>query len=185
MEQDKLTDTSKSVYGEPYTPAAPADTSYRQPMTVNTNPIILNTQAAAPAPAPQPARPNMQTQTETHGSQEEAHPAKRIVGVIFSIIEVILALRIIFKLLGAKTDSWFVQFIYNITNFFVGIFGGIFEKVTINADSNAVFEPAALIAIAVVALIALGVLKLMTPHTGSRVVRSEFSDPSEQSGRQK
>lgn len=183
MEQDKLTDTSKTVYGEPYTPAAPADTSYRQPMTVNTNPIIINTPAAVPAP--QPARPNMQTQTETHGSQEEAHPAKRIVGVIFSIFEVILALRIIFKLLGANEGNGFVQVIYNITNFFVGIFGGIFEKITINADSNAVFEPAALIAIAVVALIALGVLKLMTPHTGSRVVRSEFSDPSEQSGRQK
>lgn len=185
MEQDKFTDNSNSIYGEPYTPPAQADNSYRQPMTVNTNPIILNTQAAAPAPAPQPASPNMQTQTETHGSQEEAHPAKRIVGVIFSIIEVILSLRIVFKLLGANADSGFVQVIYNITNFFVNIFGGIFEKVTINADSNAVFEPAALIAIVVVGLIALGILKLMTPHTGSRVVRSEYSGPTDQSGRQK
>jgi len=182
MEQDKLTDTSNSIYGEPYTPQAQPDNSYRQPMTVNTNPIILNTQAAAPAP--QPERANMQTQTETHGSQEEAHPAKRIVGVIFSIFEVILALRIIFKLLGANADSGFVQVIYSITNFFVGIFGGIFETVTINAEANAVFEPAALIAIAVVGLIALGILKLMTPHTGSRVVRSEYSGPKDQSDRQ-
>ena len=92
MEQDKLTEYSEPVSGVPYTPntpLAPADTSAAQPLTLNTNPITINTQSAAPVS--QPAKQNIQT--ETHGSQAEAHPAKRIVGVIFSTVEVILALR--------------------------------------------------------------------------------------------
>jgi hypothetical protein len=56
----------------------------------------------------------------------------------------------------------------------VGIFEGIFSRGTATgAETTAVFEPATLIVMVVIGLIAWGVLRLMTPHTGIRVERTE------------
>lgn len=119
----------------------------------------------------------MTRQTEMRNTEPENHSAKRIVGVIFAIIEVILAFRLIFKGLGANPANVFVRGIYGITQFLVGIFEGIFSRVTTSgAETTAVFEPATLIAMVVIALIAWGVLKLMTPHTGTRVERTEYRE---------
>lgn len=173
MEQNKSFDPIEPVADQPYTP--------------NTQPIILNTQQAAPytQPAPQ-AQPAVQNvQTETHSAQAESHPAKRIVGVIFSAVEIILGIRLILKLLGANAGNSVIKALYDFTGFFVKIFEGIFSRVTINEASGAVFEPATLIAMVVIALIALVVLKLMTPRTGSSVVKTEYTGPAGQNGQQK
>ncbi len=117
-------------------------------------------------------------QTETRDIRTENNTAKRIIGVVFGVIEVILGMRLIFKLLGANPNNGFIKMIYNITRFFVGIFEGIFSNITVNEASSAVFEPATLIAIVVVALIGWLVLKLMTPRISNRVERTEYIDPA-------
>lgn len=109
-------------------------------------------------------------QSETTSTKAESHTAKTIVGAIFGVIEIILGFRLVFKLLGANPDNGIVKAIYNVTQFFVGIFEGIFGKVTV---TGAVFEPATLIAMVVVALAAWLILKLMTPRISSRTDRTE------------
>jgi len=115
---------------------------------------------------------------ETHMTRSDNHAAKRVVGVIFGIIEIILAFRLVFKLLGANPDNGFVKAIYNITQFFVGIFEGIFGKVDV-VGAQSVFEPATLIAMIVVAIAAWIILKLMTPRDSSHVDRVETVDRSD------
>ena len=123
----------------------------------------------------------MNKQTETRNTKLESHTAQRIVGIIFSVIEIILAFRLIFKLLGANPKNDFVHGIYAATQFFVGAFEGIFSRVTTSgAETTAVFEPATLIAMVVIALIAWAVLKLMTPHIETRVERTENTEHEDQ-----
>jgi len=150
------------------------DNLYMQESPIRVQPVILSEP---------PAVQNIQT--ETHSTQAEAHPAKRIVGVIFSAIEILLALRLILKLFGANAENAFMKVLYSITGVFVMLFEGIFARVTIDKASGAVFEPATLIAMVLIALIAWGVLKLMTPRVGSNVVKTQYSGPAEQNSQQK
>ncbi|HWQ21409.1 MAG TPA: YggT family protein [Clostridia bacterium] len=116
----------------------------------------------------------MTQQMETQDIKAESNTSKRIVGVIFAVVEVVLAFRLIFKGLGANPSSGFVRGIYGVTQFLVGIFEGIFSRGTAGgAETTAVFEPATLIVMVIIGLIAWGVLRLMTPHTGTRVERTE------------
>src|SRR5450830_840378 len=116
----------------------------------------------------------MVQQTETQDTKAESNTSKRIVGVIFAVVEVVLAFRLIFKGLGANPNNGFVRGIYGVTQFLVGIFEGIFSRgTTAGAETTAIFEPATLIVMVVIGLIAWGVLRLMTPHTGIRVERTE------------
>jgi predicted lipid-binding transport protein (Tim44 family) len=97
-------------------------------------------------------------------------------GVIFGLIEIILAMRLIFKLLGANPSNGFIKFIYGITHLFTALFEGIFAEITISSSTKAVFEPATLIAIILVALIAWLVLKLMTPQKSNHVETTEYTN---------
>jgi len=123
----------------------------------------------------------MTNQTETQSTKAESNTSKRIVGVIFAVIEVVLAFRLIFKGLGANPNNGFVRGVYGVTQFLVGIFEGIFSRGTASgAETTAVLEPATLIVMVVIALIAWAVLKLMTPHTGARVERTEYTEHHDQ-----
>jgi len=89
------------------------------------------------------------------------------------------------KLLGANAENDLVKILYGITGFFVSLFEGIFSRITINEASGAVFEPATLLAMVVIALLAWVVMKLMTPRAGSRVVKTEYSGPAGRNGQHK
>ena len=119
----------------------------------------------------------MTKRTEIMNTTMEGNTARRIVGVIVGVIEVVLAFRLIFKLLGANPNNQFVQIIYNITQFLVGMFEGIFSRVTASgAQTKAFFDPATLIAMVVIAIIAGFIMKLITPRNGTSVERAEFID---------
>jgi len=198
MEQNKSLDPVEPLTGQPYTPNTQIDPRSAQPIILNVQPAAPFTQPATPYVQPaaaydvQPAASITQPaatydvpaaqniQTETRSAQADSHPARRIVSVLFSAVEIILGLRLILKLLGANAANSFVEILYGMTGFFVKLFEGIFSRVSINEASGAVFEPATLIAMVVIALIALGALKLMTPRTGSRVVKTEYSGPAGQ-----
>lgn len=86
----------------------------------------------------------------------------RVVYFIFGAIEVLLAFRFVFKLLGASPQSSFVEFIYGFSGFFLAPFTGIFSRVTTTGiETRAVFEPAVIIAMIVYAVIAAGIVKLV------------------------
>jgi hypothetical protein len=160
MEQNEPFFPNEPVTEHVYTSTTHVDNQSTQPVINNTQPAMQN------------------VQTETHSAQAEAHPAKRIVGVIFSAIEIVLLLRFFLKLLGANAENIFMKILYGFTGIFVMIFEGIFSRVTIDETSGAVFEPATLIAMIVIALIAWGVLKLMTRYTGRNVVKTQYSGPT-------
>lgn len=81
---------------------------------------------------------------------------------ILSVIEVLLAFRFIFKLLGANPRNGFVSFLYSITGIFAAPFYGIFYSSTTNGlAAKSVFEPATLIGMAVYAVLAWGLVGLI------------------------
>ena len=81
-----------------------------------------------------------------------------IVYFILAVLEVILALRFIFRLLGANEGSGFVAFLYGLSHVFVAPFNGIFNDQTIGNVS--VFETSTLVAMVLYALIAWGLVSL-------------------------
>lgn len=77
---------------------------------------------------------------------------------ILGVLEVILFLRLLFRLLGANTTNSFITFLYNLSHIFVGPFNGIFNDQTLG--SAGVFEVSTIIAMLVYALIAWGIVSL-------------------------
>jgi hypothetical protein len=90
--------------------------------------------------------------------------AQRVVYYIGGFIIALLALRMLFQLLGANQGSDFVGFIYGLSGLFVAPFFGIFGEPTFGQSH---FETSTLVAIIVWGLITWGVAKLLTltrPH---------------------
>ena len=100
----------------------------------------------------------------TTGSPQKEYEAKKaifrtyqVIWYILGVIEVILAFRIILKLLGANTFSGFTSFIYAISNPFALPFAGILGM---TVGSQMVLEWSTLIAMAVYAIVAYGIVAL-------------------------
>ncbi len=88
--------------------------------------------------------------------------ARDIIYYVLGVVEVLLAFRLIFKLLGANPASSFVSLVYSVTKFLLTPFAGIFRTaVTTGVETQAVFEPATLIAMIVYAIIAWGLARLV------------------------
>lgn len=119
----------------------------------------------------------MEKKYETRNTVSEGNTAKSIVVVVFSFIEVLLSFRFIFKLIGANPSNAFVKIIYDFTQILVGMFEGIFStSTTAGAETKALFEPGTLIAIIVVALIAWGVMKLMSQNSRKEFKKTEVTE---------
>jgi hypothetical protein len=81
-----------------------------------------------------------------------------IIYFLLVVLEVILALRFFFRLLGASQDNSFIQFLYHLSQVFVAPFNGIFHDQALGTRS--VFELSTLIAMLVSALLAWGLVAL-------------------------
>lgn len=125
----------------------------------------------------------MEKQTEeTVTTQEKnTNPSKReatgtqtiayLVYFIFGAIEILLAFRFVLKLLGASLSSGFVSSIYDFSGIFIAPFEGIFRSgTTQGVETTAVFEPATLVAMIVYAVLAWGIVKLISIFSGERQV---------------
>ncbi len=94
--------------------------------------------------------------------EPDYHNIQHIVYYIGGAVEVLLLFRLIFKMTGANPVSGFVSFIYSFSDFFVAPFKAIFGVATApGAETTAIFEPATLIAMAVYAIVAWGIAKLI------------------------
>ncbi len=87
---------------------------------------------------------------------------RRVLMYVFGILEVLLAFRFAFKLLGANPESPFVMFIYNMSHLFLAPFIGIFKVGTAQGiETTAYFEAATLIGMVVYALLAYGIVRIV------------------------
>ncbi|SRR3989339_370721 len=108
---------------------------------------------------------------ETVITQEAATPVRveaskyqtveYIIYYIFGTLEILLAFRLILKIMGASMNSAFVDFIYGLTGLFTLPFEGIFRRgISQGLETTSVLEPATLVAIIVYAFSAWGIVKL-------------------------
>jgi YGGT family len=110
-------------------------------------------QPVAPVQLVQPMQPVQRSQ-----GLSVAERAAMITYLILGILEALLITRVILKLLAANPSSSFVRFVYNISALLVAPFQGIFPT---PATQNSVLELSSLVAIAVYALIAWGIVRLI------------------------
>jgi hypothetical protein len=77
---------------------------------------------------------------------------------VLGVLEVILLLRLLFRLLGANEGNAFIRFLYDLSHIFVVGFNGIFNDQALGTHS--VFELSTVIAMIVYALLAWGIVSL-------------------------
>ena len=94
----------------------------------------------------------------------------RVVYYVFGVIDALIAVRFLLRLLAANRDTGFVSFIYSVSAFFMAPFEAVFKTQT---AAGAAFEGSALLALAVYALIAWGIVTLVravSPRRSSETV---------------
>ena len=90
----------------------------------------------------------------------------RIVWLVFGLIEVLIAIRFVLKLLDANTKAGFVQLVYGASALFMAPFDAIFKT---ERFSGSQLEWSALVAIAVYALVAYGLVYLIQALSPRRI----------------
>jgi uncharacterized protein YggT (Ycf19 family) len=132
-------------------------------------------QQQTPAPVPVSDRVPAVAPIERVAVTEEGRynfRAAAVVGFIVGVVDVLIAARFLGKLLGASSQSAFANFIYQVSSPMVAPFKGIFA----NAGSGAnTLETASLVAIAVYAVIAWGLVVLIRIVTAPRGTRPATS----------
>ncbi len=98
-----------------------------------------------------------------------------IVYFLVSLIAILIALRVVLKLLAANADSGFARFIYGVSGPFVGPFQGILG--TPDAGNGSVFEFSSILAIAIYFLVGWIIAKVIQlaiarPSSGVSATRS-------------
>jgi hypothetical protein len=105
----------------------------------------------------------------------------RTLSACFSVLEVVLVLRLFFRLLGANTGNSFITLLYGLSHVFVSPFNGIFNDRALG--NRSVLEVSTLIAIALYALIGWGLLTLAETILRPRVGSSEGTITTRRRGR--
>lgn len=109
---------------------------------------------------------NDNTVSKVRTSQSEPEQAHRVftfkatqlVWLVFGVLEIMIALRVGLKLIGANAESGIVGFIYGFTDVFLAPFAGLVGSPT---SGNVVLELSSLFAILIYALIAWGLERII------------------------
>jgi len=83
----------------------------------------------------------------------------QIIYFVLGLVEVLLALRFLFRLINAEANTGFANFIYNFTRPFVAPFNGLFNDQALN--QTGMLEFSTLVAMAIYALVVYGIVKLL------------------------
>jgi len=109
--------------------------------------------------------------TETKRVASSSQTVEYLIYFFFGALEILLAFRLVLKLMGASTASGFVGLIYGLTGIFILPFEGIFRRGTAQGiETTAVLEPSTLVAIIVYAILAWGIVKLVKIISGEKQV---------------
>lgn len=88
---------------------------------------------------------------------------------LFGFLNILLAFRLVLKLMGASLSSGFVGFIYAITGIFIMPFEGIFRRgFAAGVETTSILEPATLVALIVYLILAWGIVKLVRITSGEK-----------------
>jgi len=101
----------------------------------------------------------------------------RVVMFVFGVVELLLLVRFFLLLVGANTQTGFVQWIHDLSGIFMAPFNAILGIQTIN---GAVFEWSALVAIVVYAVIAwliVALIRALTPRRSPETVETVEAAP--------
>lgn len=116
--------------------------------------------------------PVVNTTTKSTSSRSEATSSQTVEYLIyffFGALEVLLAFRLVLKLMGASMASGFVGLIYGLTGIFILPFEGIFRRgYTQGVETTSILEPSTLVAIIVYAVLAWGIVKLTRIFSGEK-----------------
>lgn len=100
---------------------------------------------------------------QTEAAVDAKTTSQNVVWYLLGIIEVLLAIRFVLKLFGANSASSFVNLVYSVTRVLTVPFDSIFGVTSTTAGTtHSVFEPSIIVGGLVYALIAWGVVKLIT-----------------------
>ena len=106
---------------------------------------------------------------ETKLGASNSQTTEYLVYYFFGALEILLAFRLILKLTGASLASGFVKMIYGITGIFTWPFEGIFRRAFAQGvETTSVLEPATIVALAVYAIVAWGIVKLVRISSGEQ-----------------
>ena len=122
----------------------PVDTGYVPPATSNVN--VGPTRPAYVDTGPGPL-----------------YYARRVVSLLFGILSVLIALRILLLLLVANQQNSIVDFVYDVTEPFVAPFRGIFSLDLVSPGGGSVLDIAALVALigwVLIYLLIMAILRL-------------------------
>lgn len=106
-----------------------------------------------------PEQPVKKTHAHRVQAQEEKplFPFDQIVWYVMGVVQVLIAIRLVFKMLGANKVG-FVDFVYSVTDPLAVPFYGIFN---VSTNGKYVIEWSTIVAMVVYFLIALGIVKLI------------------------
>ncbi len=109
--------------------------------------------------------------TETKNIATSSQTVEYLIYFFFGALEILLAFRLVLKLMGASMASGFVGLIYGLTGIFILPFEGIFRRATTQGiETTSVLEPSTLVAIVVYAVLAWGIVKLVRIFSGEKQV---------------
>jgi YggT family protein len=91
--------------------------------------------------------------------RSEAAWTAQLIYFVFGVVEILIALRVLLKLIAANTGSGFTRFIYGVTGPFVAPFKNIVDSPT--ARNGAVFEVSSILAIVIYLLINWLIVRLL------------------------
>ena len=107
--------------------------------------------------------------TPVKAGATKSETTEYLIYYIFGALEVLLAFRLVLKIMGANISSAFVSFIYGLSGIFILPFEGIFRRgVSEGLETASVLEPSTLVAIIVYAFLGWGIVKLIRIFSGER-----------------
>jgi len=107
--------------------------------------------------------------TSVKSTATNSQTVEYLIYFLFGALEVLLAFRLILKLMGANISSAFVGLIYGLTGIFILPFEGIFRRgYAQGLETSAVIEPSVLVALVVYAVVAWGVVVLIRILSGEQ-----------------
>lgn len=147
---EQQTQSAYEQSAQPQQPVQPAQPMQQQPM-----------QPVQPVEPAQRVERSNQVYTSRGGyywPDDPADRAIRFVYLVLGIVEVLIAIRVVMKLLAANPGAGFTSFIYGITAPLVAFFQGVFPEPSTNAS---VLEISSLLAMVVWALVAWIIVRII------------------------
>ena len=115
--------------------------------------------------------PQAAVTTETKSVATSSLKIEYLIYFAFGVLEILLAFRLVLKLMGASVTSGFVRFIYSLTGVFILPFEGIFRRgFTQGIETTSVLEPSTLVALIVYAVLVWGIVKLTRIFSGEKQI---------------